>query len=212
MSIKNQVQANFPADAWVIVAGDFNTSTRTEAAVGTFKTFLSDDPIPTDAESGGNPDTNENRNSPYDYLLPSFSMTNALIPVVLASHTFLKGLVFDSRVYAPLTDVPPVLSGDSSAVNTQHMGVVKDFSISSNSTNTGTPSISIQPQNQTVSEGSDASFTVTASGTPAPTYQWNFNSAPILGATTSSFTRTNAQPADAGDYFEIGRASCRERV
>ena len=40
MSIKNQIQANFPADAWVIVGGDFNTSTRSEAAVGTFKTFL----------------------------------------------------------------------------------------------------------------------------------------------------------------------------
>ena len=203
VSIKNQIQANFPADAWVIVGGDFNTSTRSEAAVGTFKTFLSDDPIPTDAESGGNADTNENRNSPYDYLLPSFSMTNALIPVVLASHTFPKGLVFDSRVYIPLTDVPPVLSGDSSAVNMQHMGVVKDFSISLNSTNTGAPSISIQPQNQTVSQGNDATFSVTATGTPAPAYQWSFNSAPVLGATASSFTRTNAQPADAGNYFVI---------
>src|SRR5439155_15934574 len=51
-TIKSQIEANFPADAWVVVAGDFNTSTRTEAAIGTFKTFLSDEPIPTDAESG----------------------------------------------------------------------------------------------------------------------------------------------------------------
>src|SRR5207249_732862 len=35
-AIKGQIQANFPAGAWVIVAGDFNTSSRTEAAVTTF--------------------------------------------------------------------------------------------------------------------------------------------------------------------------------
>src|SRR5438552_3188773 len=68
-TIKNQIEANFPAGAWVVVAGDFNTTTRTEAAIGTFKTFLSDEPIPTDAESGGDPDTNANRSSPYDYVL-----------------------------------------------------------------------------------------------------------------------------------------------
>jgi hypothetical protein len=43
-------------------------------------------------------------------------------------------------------------------------------------------------------------FTVTASGTPAPAYQWTFNSTNIAGATGSSYTRLNAQLADAGAY------------
>src|SRR5205814_407560 len=116
-----------PAGAWIIVAGDFNTDSRSEAAVSTFKTFLSDNPIPSDAESGGDPDTNDPRSKPYDYVLPSFAMTNALTNVVFASHSFSNGLVFDSRVYTPLADVSPVLQTDSS--NAQHMAVLKDFTI-----------------------------------------------------------------------------------
>jgi endonuclease/exonuclease/phosphatase family metal-dependent hydrolase len=201
-TIKSQIEANFPAAAWVVVAGDFNTSTRTEAAIGTFKTFLSDEPIPTDAESGGDPDTNANRNAPYDYVLPSFSMTNALIPVVLPSHSFPKGLVFDSRVYTPLTDVPPVVIGDSGASMMQHMGVIKDFRISSDNV-TNAPGITSQPQSQTVVQGSNATFTVTAFGTAPLSFQWSFNGAPLDGATASSYTRTNVQPGDAGDYFVV---------
>jgi endonuclease/exonuclease/phosphatase family metal-dependent hydrolase len=124
-NLKSLIQANFPANAWIIVAGDFNTDSRSEAAVATFTTFLSDNPIPTDAETGGNPNTNLNRNKPYDYVLPSFSMTNLLAAAVFPSHSFPKGLVFDSRVYTPLTDVPPVQSNDSA--NGQHMAVLKDF-------------------------------------------------------------------------------------
>ncbi len=45
-AIKTQIQNNFPAAAWVVVAGDFNTSSRSEAAISTFSTFLSDSPIP----------------------------------------------------------------------------------------------------------------------------------------------------------------------
>src|SRR6266481_833493 len=201
-TIKSQIEANFPADAWVVVAGDFNTSTRTEAAIGTFKTFLSDEPVPTDAESGGDPDTNANRSSPYDYVLPSVSMTNALIPVVLPSHTFPNGLVFDSRVYTPLTDVPPVVIGDSGASMMQHMGVIKDFRISSDNTS-NPPAITSQPQSQTVVQGSNATFTVTAFGTAPLSFQWSFNGAPVDGATASSYTRTNVQPGDAGDYFVV---------
>ena len=43
-------------------------------------------------------------------------------------------------------------------------------------------------------------FTVTASGTPAPAYQWTFNGTNIAGATGSSYTLFSAQPADAGTY------------
>src|SRR4029079_15990474 len=109
------------------VAGDFNVDSRSQAAMTTFKTFLSDGPIPTDAQSGGDPDTNEPRNKPYDYVLPSFSFTNLLTASVFPSHSFSNGLVFDSRVYTPLSDVAPVQFGDSS--NAQHMAVLKDFNI-----------------------------------------------------------------------------------
>jgi hypothetical protein len=59
--------------------------------------------------------------------------------------------------------------------------------------------ITTQPANQTVAQGSNATFTVTATGT-TPAYQWTFNGTPIAGATTSSLIRTNAQAGDSGTY------------
>jgi endonuclease/exonuclease/phosphatase family metal-dependent hydrolase len=123
------IQSNFPANAWIIVAGDMNLYSDTEPAIMTFKTYLSDSPVP--ADQNGNQNTNLGRSERYDRVLPSFSMTNALTPVVLPSRTSTNGLVFDSRVYTPLSDVPPVLQTDSGTNGMQHMGVVKDFLITS---------------------------------------------------------------------------------
>ena len=56
-------------------------------------------------------------------------------------------------------------------------------------TGTGTvPTITIQPVNRSVVVGATATFTVTASGTPAPTFQWQKNNVNIDGATSASYT------------------------
>jgi len=65
------------------------------------------------------------------------------------------------------------------------------------------PSITAQPQSQTVAQGANVAFTVGASGTPAPGYQWRFNGASLNGATSSSYTVTAAQPANAGSYTVV---------
>src|SRR5205814_751230 len=57
-----------------------------------------------------------------------------------------------------------------------------------------------EPPSQTVNIGSNVTFTVVATGNPAPTYQWKLNGANISGATSSTYTRNNVQPADAGSY------------
>lgn len=202
-AIKTDILNVFPADAWVVVAGDFNTDSRSEAAVTTFKTFLSDDPIPTDQD--GNPNTSQPRSKPYDYLLPSFSFTNNLAPVTVGNQSFGNGLVFDSRVYTPLADVAPVQSTDSAASGMQHMGVVKDFTITYTVTNapSDAPAITAQPQSQSVNVGDNATFTVSATGAAPLSYQWRFNSEAISGATSTAYTRTNVQPADLGEYTVV---------
>ena len=62
------------------------------------------------------------------------------------------------------------------------------------------PSITVQPQNQTVTAGASVTFSVTATGKPAPTYQWLFNDSAISGATSSTLTLNNVQTASAGYY------------
>jgi Immunoglobulin domain/Immunoglobulin I-set domain len=61
----------------------------------------------------------------------------------------------------------------------------------------GNPAILIQPTNQTVLVGSNATFSVVASGTAPLNYQWAFFTGagwlPLSGETNSSFTLTNVQ-------------------
>jgi len=62
------------------------------------------------------------------------------------------------------------------------------------------PQITTQPQSQTVAAGASVSFTVTATGVPAPTYQWYFNGTAIGGATSSMYSLSSAQTTNAGNY------------
>ena len=62
------------------------------------------------------------------------------------------------------------------------------------------PAITSQPTSLTVLRNAAATFSVTATGTPAPTFQWLFNTNPISGATSASYTIASAQAANAGDY------------
>ena len=65
------------------------------------------------------------------------------------------------------------------------------------------PSITNQPQSLIVNQSSNATFTVGASGTAPLNYQWLFNGANLPGATNSSYTRTNVQPVNAGNYSVV---------
>ncbi len=62
------------------------------------------------------------------------------------------------------------------------------------------PAITAQPTNLTVTVNNTAVFSVVASGTPPPGYQWSFNGSNIVGATSSTLTLANVQPAQAGSY------------
>jgi endonuclease/exonuclease/phosphatase family metal-dependent hydrolase len=196
------IRSNFPTNAWVIVAGDMNTDSRSESAITVFKTFLSDAPVPTDAASGGSPNTNEPRSKPYDYVLPNFSLATLLTNVDVGTQSFPNGLVFDSRTFPKLSEVAPVQLGDSGSA--QHMAVMKAFSIDGSDAYTNAPGqrpiITSQPASQIVKLGDSATFQVVATGDAPLEYQWRFGGEEIAGASASSFTRTNVQTADTGVY------------
>jgi endonuclease/exonuclease/phosphatase family metal-dependent hydrolase len=199
--LKTLIQSNFPTNAWVVLAGDFNTDSRTESTtMTTCDSYLSDFPVPVD--NNGNSYTSQNRNHPHDYVLPSFALTNFETATVLPSHSFPSGLVFDSTVYTPLSDVPPVQFGDST--NAQHMAVMKDFSIpAGNDSGTNPPAIVTQPQGQTNAVGASITFSVGASGSGTLACQWLFNGTNISGATANSLVLANAQLTNNGNYSVI---------
>jgi len=62
------------------------------------------------------------------------------------------------------------------------------------------PNIASHPQDLWAQIGSNALFTVAATGTPAPLYQWKLNGTNIAGATNASLQLSNVQGADAGLY------------
>lgn len=62
------------------------------------------------------------------------------------------------------------------------------------------PAITTQPVNVTVTAGQQAAFSVTATGSPTPTYQWRKNSVNISGATSSTYTIVSTVSGDAGTY------------
>lgn len=113
------------------------------------------------------------------------------------------------------TDIPGATTGSYTLTNVQYPGddqVV--FSIvASNScgaaTNSATltvivpPSLSCQPTNVTVVSGSSASFSVCASGVPAPSYQWLKNGSPISGATGSTLSFASVVPSNAANYSVV---------
>ena len=65
------------------------------------------------------------------------------------------------------------------------------------------PVISVQPGELTVDLLQPATFTVVATGKPAPTYQWRKGGIEIVGATASSFHLASVQIGDAGDYDAV---------
>ena len=61
-----------------------------------------------------------------------------------------------------------------------------------------------QPVSRIVSQGTNATFTVTAGGIAPLSYQWWFNTTNILtGATNVSLTLTNVQTTNAGNYSVV---------
>jgi len=62
------------------------------------------------------------------------------------------------------------------------------------------PVIVTQPISQVATQGSNATFSVVASGTPPLAYQWWFDNTPLPGATNSSLTLSNITPEQAGFY------------
>lgn len=115
-----------PAEAYLVVGGDLNTDTMRDRAFDALDDVITiPDMLPADGK--GRTGTNASRRKPYDHVLANGPLHKLSTPVVIGSSKYPNGLVLDSRVYRPLSEVAPVQAGDSAAPQMQHMAVVRDF-------------------------------------------------------------------------------------
>ncbi len=120
----NYIKGQVPAADLLVLGGDFNTGSRSESCVNKLgELFVTASPYPRD--QGGNTNTNNSRGKPYDWLLADPDLDPFEVAVEVGPTPFPNGLVFDSRVFSPLSSAAPVISSDSSTH--QHMGVVREF-------------------------------------------------------------------------------------
>lgn len=125
-ALLSEIAGRIPSTDLLVLGGDFNTATRTEAAVTTLgQVFVVGAPHP--ADHLGNDDTNGPRTSPYDWVVADADLAPKQIAVEIGQTSFPNGAVIDTRIYTPLVEIAPALVGDSGAPGMQHMAVVRDF-------------------------------------------------------------------------------------
>ena len=69
------------------------------------------------------------------------------------------------------------------------------------------PAFIQHPQSQTIYAGNDVTFMSTAIGSPNPSYQWQFNSSNIAGATSSNLNILAIQTNNTGNYAVVASNS-----
>jgi hypothetical protein len=128
-----------------------------------------------------------------------FSVTVAAIPG--ASYEWRKNGAAIAGATASVFQVPLVSASDVAAYT-----VVATNSLGSVTSNIASlqlaapPVITNQPENQAVAARSNVTFTVEASGAPAPVYQWKRNGVALPGATGSTLVLKGVTSSDDGVY------------
>lgn len=159
--LRSYIQGKVPADAYLVIGGDLNTGSRSESALTTLSSLVkTSGPYPVDQNNNGN--TNAGRAKPYDWVLADSDLGAYEIPVAVGGSSFAKGLVFDSRVFSPLSAVSPVQSGDSGATNMQHMAVIRDFRVPDGAGSPSSTAVTLLDTSTSVAEGAWRHFTVNA--------------------------------------------------
>ena len=122
---------------------------------------------------------------------------NAIVGATSATLSFSAMTAADAGVYQVVAT-----NSEGSAVSPEEIVVVD-----STSTNVA-PAILTQPTaSQTVVAGGSVSFSVSASGTPTPTFQWQKNGVAISGATESSLNLSNLTTENSGTYLAVATNS-----
>ncbi|MCC6449191.1 MAG: choice-of-anchor J domain-containing protein [Candidatus Aureabacteria bacterium] len=133
------IETNFSNSHYLMLGGDFNTANRTSEPIPTLLNstnwsgscwVTTSDGTPTD-QAGGDDDTNVNRTYNYDWLIPNTLLGAEIMNLDLGedSGAYAGGIVFDSRVFTPLSAVAPAQYGDTANGDQDHCPVMKSYDV-----------------------------------------------------------------------------------
>jgi len=134
-------------------------------------------------------------------LAVSFNITGTGIPA--PTYQWRKGGGNISGATSATYTIPSVLAADAGNYDvavTNTCGTV--ISNTASLTVNKAPIIISEPLDQTVCNGASATFSVNASGIPAPSYQWNKHGTIIPGATSATFTIPVVSISDV-DWYNV---------
>lgn len=124
------------------------------------------------------------------------------------SYQWLKNGVAISGATAASYTTPVTTLADNATLYSVRVSSSNGTSVVSNTARLGVaaltaPTITQQPQAASTNVGQNASFSVTASGSPTLTYQWRRNGSNISGATTATYTTPSTTLADNGASYSV---------
>lgn len=148
---------------------------------------------------GLGPGTNGAAVNLYSGDIISASISNGTIRAYINGTNFLTAT--DNN---PFTNGSPGIGFDMAGDHSQRMNYgFTSFTATDAASSDVRPSIASQPASQTTLPRSNATFQVSAAGSPPLSYQWWFRGSPLAGATSSGLTLTNVQAAQAGGYSVV---------
>ncbi|RYZ41192.1 MAG: endonuclease [Myxococcaceae bacterium] len=195
------INTNVPASDYLVIGGDFNSNSRSEALFSSFSSVVST-AAPYPADRNGNTNTNAGRSSPYDHVLVDSDLRAYQTAVVIGTNSFANGLVADTRVYSPISGISPALAADSGASGMQHMGIIKDFLVPGDGTTSSGVTVLSPNGGESWTGGSARTITWTASGITSVKVEYSLN-----GSTWTTLTGSTSASAGGVAWTVPGTAS-----
>ncbi len=132
-----------------------------------------------------------------------YQLTATNSPTAFNVGTLPSGLSYNSTT-KQITGTPAAAGNANVTIYANNsIGRGPDFTLSIQITASATPQITAQPVGATKNYGESVTFSVTATGTPTPTYQWKKGASDIPSATSATYTISSVTLNDAADYTVV---------
>ena len=123
------IQANIPANDYLVLGGDLNAGTRNESALMKLSAVVQT-AVAAPVDQNGLGATNSPRNRPFDWVLADPDLQPLTVTTTIGGISTASGFVFDTRLFSQTqldATFAPAQVGDSAATGMQHMAVARDF-------------------------------------------------------------------------------------